>query len=71
MESFTWPFSYSAIYMIYCAGYLHRKDLVQFLKKAKTKLINDSGRILRKSPPDAFIFVFDNILEDGMEPFVL
>ena len=34
MQSFKWEFSYSAIFMVWCVGYLGRPELISFLKKA-------------------------------------
>ena len=35
MQEFKWTFSYSAIFMVWCAGYLSQLNLVAFLQKAK------------------------------------
>ena len=34
MQAFKWEFSYSAIFMVWCVGYLGRPELISFLKKA-------------------------------------
>ena len=41
------------------------KQLVDFLKMAKTKLIVDNGRKLRKQVPESFIFLLDNVIDEG------
>ena len=51
-----------------CAGYLGRRDLVTFLKKAKVRLAEDSDRVSRNTPPKSFIFLLDNLLDTGEEP---
>ena len=71
MQSFKWRFFYSAIFMVWCVGYLERSQLVTFLKVAKTRLMPQPGRISRSSPPDSFIFVFDNVLGEGEESTVI
>ena len=71
MQNYAWPFFYSAIFMVWASGYLDRAELVAFLKKAKTKLIVDEGRISRNRTPESFIFLFDNILEEGEEARVV
>ena len=38
MQDFRWRYDYSAIFMVWCAGYLNQPDLVTFLKKAKSHL---------------------------------
>ena len=35
MEHFEWEHEYSAVYMVWVAGYLYDAALVDFLKKAK------------------------------------
>ena len=35
MEQFKWTFSYSAIFMVWCAGYLTKPQLIDFLMEAK------------------------------------
>ena len=34
MQEFKWLFSYSGIFMVWCAGYLKDEELVTFLHKA-------------------------------------
>ena len=71
MQGFAWPFLYSAIFMVWCSGYLNRAELVTFLRKAKTKLIVDPGRVSRGRPPESFIFLFENVLEEHEESIVV
>ena len=68
METFRWSFQYSAIFMVWCAGYLGRASLVAFLSKAKLQLSQNSNRRSRRDSPDSFIVVLDNVLSDGEEP---
>ena len=35
MQDYVWRYHYSAIFMVWCAGYLPRSELVAFLRKAK------------------------------------
>ena len=67
MQSFKWAYSYSAIFMVWCAGYLGRSELVTFLKKAKARLICDPGRVSRNRVPESYIFLLDNVHNDGEE----
>ena len=62
MQDFRWRFQYSAIFMVWCAGYLARPDLVKFLKRAKASLMVDEGRNTRQSEQESFIFLLDNVL---------
>ena len=71
MQEFDWHFSYSAIFMVWCSGYLTRSELVAFLRKANTKLIEDSGRVSRQRTPESFIFLFENVLEEHEESIVI
>ena len=57
--------------MIWCVGYLGRSELVSFLQRAKTRLIVDSGRMSRRTMPESFIFLLDNILATGEETVVI
>ena len=56
--------------MVWTSGYLPENLLVEFLRRAKTRLIQDEGRITRKSEPKSFIIVLDNVLPDGEESFI-
>ena len=56
--------------MVWCAGYLPHKELVAFLRKAKSKLMLEDLRQTRQVKPESFIIILDNVKEDGelMEP---
>ena len=71
MQEFRWPFDYSAIFMVWCAGYLGRNELVAFLRKAKLHLIRESARMNRRSTPESLIILFDNLLFPEEEPLVV
>ena len=71
MQDFRWRFYYSAIYMVWCVGYLERAQLVAFLKTAKSRLMAQPGRMSRSSTPDSFIFVLDNVLSYGEKSVVI
>ena len=71
MQAFQFSFDYSAIFMIWCAGYLGRSELVSFLRRAKTRLIVDSGRMSRRTMPESFIFLLDNVLTIGEEAMII
>ena len=45
MQSFKWKNKYSGIFLIWCLGYLSRKEAVAFLRKAKEHLIPPAHRI--------------------------
>ena len=47
MQDYVWHFHYSAVYMVWCAGYLPDKLLVTFLKKAKSRLLLEDLRQTR------------------------
>ena len=61
MQEYKWQFFYNAIFMVWCAGYLEKGELVSFLRKCKTRLVTEGGRISRTNPPYSFIFLMDNI----------
>jgi len=65
MQEFHWPFSYSAIFMVWCAGYLCREELIVFLRKAQVHLLTDGVRATRQSAPKSFIFVVENVRDEG------
>ena len=67
MEDFEWNHDYSGIFMVWCSGYLDDSALVTFLKKAKARLHTAAGPSKRKSRPASFIFLLDNVLEEGYE----
>ena len=71
MQDFRWRSEYSAIFMVWCAGYLGQHDLVAFLKKAKTHLAQDSGRMSRRSISESFIILLDNVLAPDEEPEII
>ena len=65
MENFRWKFSYNAVFMVWVSGYLANTALISFLRKAKLHL-SSSGRMKRrKDAPKSFVFLLDNVLEDG------
>ena len=70
MEEFRWRFFYSAIFMVWCVGYLERSKLVAFLRTAKSRITPQIGRMNRRSDPDSFIIVLDNVLDDGEKSYV-
>ena len=70
MQDFRWHYKYSAIFMVWCVGYLEWPELVPFLQKAKERLDKGVGRVTRGSPPESFIFVFENILNDGEDSVI-
>ena len=63
MQDFDWQFEYSGIFLVWVAGYLGDTALVNFLRKAKTKLIPGRFRTTRQEKPESFIIVLDNIIE--------
>ena len=71
MQDFRWTFHYSAIFMVWCSGYLGRQELVAFLRQAKTRLIIYETRMSRRSVPESFIFLMDNVLSIDEEPVVV
>ena len=64
MQHFNWKFLYSAIYMVWCVGYLNDQELITFLCRAKSQLISKNGPKRRSQSPKSFIFVLDNLLLD-------
>ena len=68
MQSFQWCFQYNAIYMVWCAGYLVRPELVVFLRKAKLHLDQEWPYMNRRTDPDSHIILLDNVLALGEEP---
>ena len=57
--------------MVWCVGYLSRADLVTFLRVGKTRLVKQLGGTSRNNPPESFIFVLDNVLEEGEDSYVI
>ena len=70
MQDFKWSFQYDAIYMVWCAGYLSRQELVKFLRNAKNHLDQTWVRMSRRTDPDAHIILLDNILQPGEEMYL-
>jgi hypothetical protein len=68
MQSYVWQRHYTGIFLRWCTGYLDDEELVPFLKKAATFLDSNRARSTRSNGPSAFIFVLDNVLEDGEAP---
>ena len=67
MQDFEWKFLYNGIFMVWVAGYLSNSSLVAFLKRAKIQLDSSGGPSRRSKTPKSFIFLFDNILDEGEE----
>ena len=65
MEDFKWEFSYSAVFMVWVSGYLNNAALITFLRKAKLHLSSNGQMKRRKDAPSSFVFLLDNVLEDG------
>ena len=65
MEDFVFEHEYTAVFMVWVSGYLCNEALVTFLKKAKAQLDTSAGPSRRKSKPGSFIFLFDNVLDEG------
>ena len=68
MQSYWWPSSFTAVFMVWCVGYLERHELVEFLKRAKIHLQHGEqgeGQMrrgpTRHTPPRSFVFVLDNV----------
>ena len=71
MQSFIWKMKYTAIYMVWCVGYLDDQELVNFLRTAKSRLIQDEERYTRRSKRRSFLFVLDNLLGEHEEANVI
>ena len=69
MQTFQWAKSYSAIFMVWCSGYLNDVPLKQFLQDAQMHLLPNRIRVSRHSPPESFIILLDNIRNELEEPF--
>ena len=63
-----WAFKYSAIYMVWCSGYVNRSNLIAFLREAQKHLIKPDKRSSRRQLPQSFIFVVENVLPEGDLP---
>ena len=61
MESYNWKFSYNAIFIHWCIGYLDRPQAINFLKKARSKLKKATKCCGLKTIGDSYIFLFDNL----------
>ena len=70
METYRWRFYYSGIFMVWCVGYLEKTKLMSFLRTAKTRLTPSAVRMSRRSEPDSFIIVFDNVLNPLEKPLM-
>ena len=55
--------------MIWCSGYLDDDHLIQFLQKAQRYLLPSRLRVSRRSPPESFIILLDNVRNELEEPF--
>lgn len=69
MQKFAWPFFYSAIFMVWCSGYLQDKELTTFLQKAQAHLIATANRATRHTAPESFIFLLDNVRDENEAPY--
>ena len=67
MQSFEWQFQYSAIFFIWCIGYLEHPELVTFLKKAQSMLLRRKQHFTRHNPPESLIFILDNVRDENEE----
>lgn len=69
MQTYEYMYHYDGIFMVWCAGYLDEKELITFLKKAKSRLVSDGTKVTRKNPPKSFIFLLDNIRSEEYTDF--
>ena len=67
MQKFEWQFQYSAIFMVWCIGYLDHQELVVFLKQAQSMLLRRRLHYTRHNPPESLIFILDNIRDASEE----
>ena len=51
--------------MVWVSGYLSNPMLVAFLKRAKAHLLQPEGSKRTRSSRSSFIFLLDNVLEEG------
>ncbi len=65
MQGFRWHYNYSAIFMVWCVGYLENTDLIALLRRAKVKLDQGIDRISRGTLPGSLIIILDNVLGRG------
>ena len=61
MQSYVWENCYSAIFLIWCIGYLSDKELIVFLKRAGAHLMKGENKQTRNFLPESFIIVLDNV----------
>ena len=61
MQEYDWKEDYNCIVLRWCVGYLNDEELSAFLNKAKSHLLNPTGRISRNTCLSSFIFVLDNV----------
>ena len=69
MQTFEWSKSYSAVFMVWCSGYLDDAPLIRFLQDAQMHLLPNRFRVSRHSPPESFIILLDNVRDKLEEPF--
>ena len=67
MQKFEWQFQYSAIFMVWCIGYLDHQELVVFLKQAQSMLLRRRQHYTRHNPPESLIFILDNVRDASEE----
>ena len=61
MENFDWQKKYGGIWLSWCVGYLNKKKLIEFLKKAQKHLLQPQRKTTRLKPQDSYIFVLDTV----------
>ena len=69
MQSYVWRQEYSGIFLRWCTGYIQDHELVVFLRKASQHLQRCQLRAGYTTESSSYIFVLDNLLEPGEEPF--
>ena len=69
MQSYVWRQEYSGIFLRWCTGYIQDHVLVVFLRKASQHLQRCQLRAGYTTESSSYIFVLDNLLEPGEEPF--
>ena len=62
-----WHHYYGGIFIHWCLGYLEIDERQEFLKKAKMRLIKTPKSKKDEETDESFIFVLENIWEEGME----
>ena len=63
MQDYQWHALYNGIFIIWAIGYLMREELVAFLRRAKSRLMPGSAVVTRRSVPESFIFILDNVFD--------